>query len=890
VKLARPRARRGDGLFAAGRLPTRLLVGLALVLWVLPAFAAPDTLLENQWHLKSRAEETAGADARAAWTTTLGAGIVIGIVDDGLQHTHPDLVSNYSSALSFDFNFNDADPSPTLSVDFHGTAVAGIAAARGDNGLGVSGAAPLATLAGLRLIAAPTSDQQEADALGYMADAIHIASNSWGPSDDGRTLEGPGPLTLASIANAITTGRNGRGRIFTWAAGNGGSGDNCNFDGYANNRYVIAVGALADTGQAASYSEACSAMFVTAGSSGGSRGITTTDLIGGNGYSASDYTSTFGGTSSATPLVSGMIALMLAQNPNLTWRDVMHVLVRTAVKVQTADAGWTTGAFPHNERFGFGLIDAAAAVNLAGQWPGVGSEVAIPAVTHNVNLGIPDNDASGRTDTITIAGHAGFQVEHVEVVFSATHPYRGDLEVMLTSPSGTVSRLATVRSADNGDNFSAWVFTSVRHWGEPADGNWTLRVADRAAVDVGTWDSWSLRIYGTENTPPPAATLTVIRAGAGAGTVASSAPGINCGADCAQTYGNATSVTLTATAAAGSSFTGWTGGGCSGTGSCSVTVGAATSVFASFAPVTPVSSFALSVSTPGSGSGTVASSPSGIACPPACSDSFTSGTSVTLTATATAGSGFAGWTGGGCSGTGSCTVTVTAAVAVSASFAIDPGADAIIHDAQTGDWFVGRSTGSSLDVGRWVSRFGNRGPATEQVFLADVTGDGKVDAVIHDVQTGDWYVGRSTGASFTIEQWITRFGNRGPAVEEVFVADVTGDGSADAVIHDIQTGDWYVGRSTGASFTIEPWVSRFGNRGPTVEEVFVADLTGDGKADAIVHDRLTGNWYVGRSTGSAFQIELWATGFGNRGQPLEETFVGDVTGRAAGSGQLRSIR
>ena len=132
------------------------------------------------------------------------AGVVIGIVDDGLERTHPDLSPNYTATHSFDFNFNDFDPSPDL-FDDHGTAVAGVAAAHGNNGVGVSGAAPTAQLAGLRLIAAGTTDAQEAAALAFHLQNIDIYSNSWGPSDDGFTLEAPGPLTQAAIAAATRT-------------------------------------------------------------------------------------------------------------------------------------------------------------------------------------------------------------------------------------------------------------------------------------------------------------------------------------------------------------------------------------------------------------------------------------------------------------------------------------------------------------------------------------------------------------------------------------------------------------------------------------------------------------------------------------------------------------
>ncbi len=481
---------------------TRSEAGRSYVSRVLPA----DPLLDSQWHLKGRSLEIAGANVHAAWLFNEGTGPVIGVVDDGLQHTHPDIQPNYSAPLSFDFNGFDPDPSPNVAADFHGTAAAGVAAARGGNGIGVSGAAPLATLAGIRLTAAAFSDAAAAAALGgHQPDAVHISSNSWGPSDNGITLAGPGPMTLAAMQTAATTGRSGLGRIFSWAGGNGnGSPDNCNFDGYANSRFVIAVGALADNGQQAFYSESCAALFVAAGSNGGTRAITTTDLVGGNGYNnASDYTNTFGGTSSATPLVSGSIALMLAQNPSLTARDVKHVLARTGVKVQPGDAGWSTGRYPHNEKFGFGLIDAGAAVSLAASWRTVLPEQAIPPVTRTVNLSIPDDNPTGITDAIVIGpGFSNFRVEHVEVVFSATHPWRGDLEVTLTSPAGTVSRLATERPNDSNDNFVGWQFGSVRHWDEAASGTWTLRVSDMVLQDTGVWQNWTLRIYGTQPTAP----------------------------------------------------------------------------------------------------------------------------------------------------------------------------------------------------------------------------------------------------------------------------------------------------------------------------------------------------------------------------------------------------
>ena len=160
--------------------------------------------------------------------------------------------------------------------------------------------------------------------------------------------------------------------------------------------------------------------------------------------------------------------------------------------------------------------------------------------------------------------------------------------------------------------------------------------------------------------------LTVTETGTGTGTVTSTPAGIACQPTCVANFASGQVVALTATAAAGSTFAGWTGAGCSGTAGCSVTLTAATTVTAMFNKST--TNFTLTVTEAGSGTGTVTSAPAGIACQPMCSASFASGQVVGLTATAAEGSTFAGWSGGGCSGTGGCSVTVTAATTVTATF------------------------------------------------------------------------------------------------------------------------------------------------------------------------------------------------------------------------------
>jgi subtilisin-like proprotein convertase family protein len=484
-----------------------------------------DPFFSLQWHLRNTAQKggTAGMDVNviSVWDTYRGTGIRIGIVDDGLETFHPDLSPNVDIINDYDWNDGDYDPDPDLLYDFHGTSCAGVAAARGGNTVGGSGAAPLARLLGMRLIAASTTDQQEADAMNYRSDLIPIKSNSWGPDDDGRTLEGPGPLTQAAFKNACSTGRGGLGTIFTWAAGNGGTvQDDSNKDGYANSIYTIAVAAMSDTGGKSDYSEPGANVVITAPSSSAKRqGITTTDLTGNKGYNTRgkspeptdlNYTNTFGGTSSATPLAAGVIALLLESKPTLGWRDVQEVLMRSATKNSPTDLDWVNNAagIHFNHKFGAGLINAAAAVNLAKTWTNLGQQVNTKSTQSGLSVTIPDSNATGITRTFNIADT--IRAEHVTLKLDVTHANRGDLDITLRSPSGTISKLTNLHG-DTGDHYANWTFMTVRNWGEAGQGTWTLTIKDLRKKNVGTLKSATLTVFGTGNVaPPPPVTLTTV--------------------------------------------------------------------------------------------------------------------------------------------------------------------------------------------------------------------------------------------------------------------------------------------------------------------------------------------------------------------------------------------
>lgn len=479
-----------------------------------PLFAYSAANAGYQWHLRNTGQNggTAGMDVNvvSAWDSYKGAGIRIGIVDDGLEVAHPDLAANVDTLNDRDFNGLDDDPTPDAD-GFHGTACAGVAAARGSNGIGISGVAPEATIVGMKLIAAPTTDADEADAFGFRSDIIAVKSNSWGPYDGAYGTGGPGPLSLAAMQDAVTNGRGGKGTVFLWAAGNGnGSGDDSNYDGWSNSPFAIAVSAINEKGRASWYSEPGSNILVCAPSNGGKQGITTTDRTGSNGYNEdggtveypdftdTDYTNTFGGTSSATPAVAGVVALMLQANPNLTYRDVQEILVRTARQNDEFDGGWVTNGagFHFNERYGAGLVDAQAATNMAATWTPVAPLQTRTLAQTNLAQAIPDADLDGTFRTFTVAAADNLRLEHVTVHVKATHPYAGNLEWRLTSPSGVTVRLARSRFNDTAANLD-WTFMTTHFWGERSEGEWKLTVADQMVDYAGTLDEATISFQGT---------------------------------------------------------------------------------------------------------------------------------------------------------------------------------------------------------------------------------------------------------------------------------------------------------------------------------------------------------------------------------------------------------
>ena len=474
-------------------------------------FGAPnDPLFPDQWHLRNTGQGggLAGIDANVinVWDQYTGSGVTVQISDTGLELGHEDLAPNAGAPnLHFDYVDNDSDPSPATGED-HGTAVAGVAVGRGNNAIGISGAAPNAELAGVRIIG-PVGDSRLAASAAHQSGIVDVNNNSWGIPNFMFPL---GPQEAAAYRNGTLQGRGGLGIIYVFAAGNSrATADNVNYHGQQSSRYTVTVGAIADSGQIAGYSTPGAKILVSAPSNGGASGITTTDRVGDNGYNQqgggdgdaladTNYTSTFGGTSSAAPLVSGVIALMLDANPNLTWREVQDILVHSSRKVNPNNASWANNGagLPFSHDYGFGMIDANAAVAMALNYTPMRPEISATLFASNRNIAIPDNSPTPTTQTVAFNG--SLKVTHAELTVTVAHARRGDLEFALVSPLGTRSILAETRTTDTGADYSNWTFTSVNYWDELAVGNWSVEVRDQIAETTGTLNDFSLTLYGTD--------------------------------------------------------------------------------------------------------------------------------------------------------------------------------------------------------------------------------------------------------------------------------------------------------------------------------------------------------------------------------------------------------
>jgi subtilisin-like proprotein convertase family protein len=498
----------------------------------------------QQWFLSGQpngATPIAHVNLLPVWNDRIfGAGVVLCVIDDGVNFAHPDLASNYNAGLSYDYIQNDGDPSPvSRTTSNHGTPVASTCCgvnnrAVVNNGASVIanecgvGAAPQATLAAVRDLNV-NSDSEVAQVVTHRLDDVDVYILTAGPSDDGRTAQAIGSMAQAAFLRGLSDGRNRLGAIYMYSAGNGGQlGDDCNFDGFASFRATVTVGAITALGEPTYYSEECAALHVVTPSTGQNNMIS-----GGiSGMFVAAYQGCFdrfGGTSGAAPLAAGVVALWLEAVPRLTWLDVQGLLAYSSSRKRTAVAqtsSWiANGAglyFSH--WFGFGVIDAQRGLQMARMWTSypLSSLAAADSSTLTVNR----NFSLGTYGTASwnCPAAAGKRVKAVEVYVTMRHARRGDVRIFLSSPFGTNSQLARARPRDGARDLNNWRFTCNAMWDESPAGMWQLRLEDTKLNAAGTLVSWRIVVHHTDpnnfsergtrplpvDDPPPAPTPKVI--------------------------------------------------------------------------------------------------------------------------------------------------------------------------------------------------------------------------------------------------------------------------------------------------------------------------------------------------------------------------------------------
>ncbi|MEX0270028.1 S8 family serine peptidase [Leptolyngbyaceae cyanobacterium UHCC 1019] len=504
-----------------------------------------DPVYPKQWHLN----HSGGADlapnshivVEQAWDVTRGArSVVVAIMDDSVDLNHPDFQGVGKIVAPRDFKDNDFLPMPGEPDDNHGTACAGVSVAE-ENGKGAVGVAPGCALMPLRTSGFLDDESVEALFGWAMTKGASVISCSWGPSAVYF------PLSLRqrnALSRAASEGRNGKGCVIVFAAGNANRPINgtVNEQGWTNNALkgatnwltgfavhpdVIAVSASTSLNRKAAYSNWGKEISVCAPSNNAppgfglqgvgyvytpppvreellGLGVVTTDRVGQPGYDPTDFTSDFGGTSSACPVVAGVAALVLSANPDLTAMEVRQVLQQTADKIVDPNPdpqfGLRKGTYEIGGRcdwFGYGKVNAFKATQAALQRkvPAIAPSRQIQR-TNPASSAIPDNNPQGIISSIQVTETGS--VRTIQVNLELEHSFLGDLEISLIAPS---QRTALLQARTLGRR-TVWQATYTpqstpalaRLVGQSAQGNWQLKVVDAALGDIGTLKNWQLTL------------------------------------------------------------------------------------------------------------------------------------------------------------------------------------------------------------------------------------------------------------------------------------------------------------------------------------------------------------------------------------------------------------
>ena len=533
-----------------------------------------DPLRAEQWHLSNRGQTAWAANGgkrnedlrlgTLVGSRIDGSGVRVAVVDTGIETCHPDLAAAVEVGASFNFNVGTRpadwnlaltdDPFNVYPTGDHGTSVAGLIAAEPMNGIGGRGVSPGVLLRGYNFLnvldydigtfldalggSTLAPDSSDVDIFNMSFGSIGWAGNA-GPEEEGllawgvrRLRGGLGAIYVKSAGNGFHSCRSLRDDLNGVIGCLGANADDTN-----NLPYVIVVGGLNAQGRRASYASAGANLWVSAPA--GEYGVNhpamlTTDQMGdAAGYGVffgdnlasqtevnphRDYTSLFNGTSSAAPNLAGVIAILLDAEPELTWRDVKHVLASTARRVdagatdrdetfrgqtRTVQHGWIrNGAgYRFHNWYGFGGVHARLALSAARRhMPGSLGAFRRSGWFAGGGGRIPDNRGGGVTTTLDVAGlPVGANIEATVVEVELDHPFPHDLGIELVSPDGTPSILNPVfnevLAIDRTGAPLRWRLLSNAFYGEAPNGEWSLTVFDGATGDAGTLVGWNLRFF-----------------------------------------------------------------------------------------------------------------------------------------------------------------------------------------------------------------------------------------------------------------------------------------------------------------------------------------------------------------------------------------------------------
>ena len=450
-----------------------------------------------------------------------GNPIIVQVVDDGIEIAHEDLDSNISLVSSYNANNESTDPTPSnLYENQHGTAVAGVIGAIGYNNIGLKGVAPSSNLAGFALevvngyFIIDLDTLEKAWVTGSNANNIAISNNSWGScisnDTDAEDLLKQGTELL----------RDGKGRVYLFAGGNGREGDSDCPNGinmatsntsYLNNsQYSIAVAAVGSDNKVTNYSSPGANILVSgySGDDDSNSGISTTvpEGTGNSNYTFSDdtdlnYTTEFSGTSASTPIVAGSLALVLEACPSLSYRDIKYLIAKNSTRVDTQNSSWVQNAASlwHSNDYGFGVINPKSMIDeCKSTYTLLGSKQSIITADSTTSA----ITTSTLTKNLTIS--QDIIVEWVGLTITSNFNSPESLQVNLISPNGTKSELIHFNN-QTGSSVSSYLTSGFRlssqaFIGESsmngANGVWQVEITSNKSSASGDVTALSLEIVG----------------------------------------------------------------------------------------------------------------------------------------------------------------------------------------------------------------------------------------------------------------------------------------------------------------------------------------------------------------------------------------------------------